>query len=38
VAENLLRPGSGTLALYGGVGAGTNEGMVTGRAGVSFGW
>jgi hypothetical protein len=38
LAENLLRPGGGTLALYGGVGVGTAEGMVTGRAGLSFGW
>jgi hypothetical protein len=38
LADNLLRPGSGTLALFGGVGAGTSEGEVAGRAGVSFGW
>jgi hypothetical protein len=38
LTDNLLRPGSGTLALYGGVGVGTNEGVVTGRAGLSFGW
>jgi hypothetical protein len=38
LADNLLRPGGGTLALYGGVGLGTNEGMVAGRAGLSFGW
>ena len=38
LADNLLRPGGGTLALYGGVGVGAEEGMVTSRAGVSFGW
>ena len=38
LARNLLRPGSGTLALFGGVGFGTNEGQVAGRAGMSFGW
>jgi hypothetical protein len=38
LTDNLLRPGSGTLALYGGVGVGTNEGVVTGRAGLSLGW
>jgi hypothetical protein len=38
LGRNLLRPGSGTLALFGGVGVGANEGMVAGRAGVSFGW
>ena len=38
LARNLLRPGSGTLALFGGVGAGMSEGTVAGRAGVSFGW
>lgn len=36
--RNLLRPGSGTLALFGGVGVGTSEGQVAGRAGMSFGW
>jgi hypothetical protein len=38
LADNLFRPGSGTLALYGGVGVGTSEGMIAGRAGLSFGW
>jgi autotransporter adhesin len=38
VSDNLFRPGIGTLALYGGVGVGTDEGVVTSRAGVSFGW
>ena len=38
LADNLLRPGSGTLALYGGIGVGTGEGQVAGRAGLSFGW
>jgi hypothetical protein len=38
LGRNLLRPGSGTLALFGGVGVGASEGMVAGRAGVSFGW
>jgi hypothetical protein len=38
LADNLLRPGSGTLALYGGIGIGTGEGQVAGRAGLSFGW
>jgi hypothetical protein len=38
VANNLLRPGFGTLVLDGGVGVGTDEGEVVGRTGVSFGW
>jgi hypothetical protein len=38
LADNLFRPGSGTLALYGGVGVGAEEVEVAGRAGVSFGW
>jgi hypothetical protein len=38
VANNLLRPGAGTLVLDGGVGVGTEEGEVVGRAGASFGW
>jgi hypothetical protein len=38
LADNLLRPGSGTLALYGGIGVGTSEGEAAGRAGMSFGW
>jgi hypothetical protein len=38
LARDLLRPGGGTLALFGGVGVGANEGQVAGRAGLSFGW
>jgi trimeric autotransporter adhesin len=38
IKDNLLRPGSGTLAIYGGVGVGTSEGEAAGRGGVSFGW
>jgi hypothetical protein len=38
LADNLLRPGSGTLAVYGGIGVGTSEGEAAGRAGMSFGW
>jgi len=38
LARDLLRPGSGTLALFGGIGVGTSEGQAGGRAGVSFGW
>jgi hypothetical protein len=38
LAKNLLRPGIGTLVVDGGVGVGTDEGEVAGRAGVSFGW
>jgi len=38
LARDLLRPGSGTLALFGGIGVGADEGQATGRAGVSFGW
>ena len=38
VAQNLLRPGSGALVLFGGVGVGAEEGEMAGRAGVSFGW
>ena len=38
LAQNLLRPGSGSLVLDGGVGFGTQEGEVTGRAGLSLGW
>jgi autotransporter adhesin len=38
LTDNMFRPGIGTLALYGGVGVGTDEGVVTSRAGVSFGW
>ena len=38
VANNLLRPGFGTVVLDGGVGFGTDEGEVVGRGGVSIGW
>jgi autotransporter adhesin len=38
VADNLLRSGHGTLSLDGGVGWGTDEGEVVGRAGATFGW
>jgi hypothetical protein len=38
LARDLLRPGSGTLALFGGLGVGTKEGQAGGRAGISFGW
>jgi trimeric autotransporter adhesin len=38
LAENLVRPGLGTVVLDGGVGVGTGQGEVTGRAGLSFGW
>jgi hypothetical protein len=38
VAKNLLNQGRGTLTLDGGVGFGTNEGELAGRAGMSFGW
>jgi hypothetical protein len=38
VASNLLSQGRGTLTLDGGVGFGTSEGEVAGRAGASFGW
>jgi hypothetical protein len=38
LADNVLRHGSGILALYGGVGVGTDEGEVAGRAGLSLGW
>ena len=38
VASNLLRRGSGTLVADAGVGVGTDQGEVTGRAGASFGW
>ena len=38
VANNLLRQGSGTVTLDGGVGIGTDEGEVAGRAGATFGW
>ena len=34
VANNLLRPGFGTVVLDGGVGIGTDEGEVVGRAGL----
>jgi autotransporter adhesin len=38
IADNLLRSGHGTLSLDGGVGWGTGEGEVVGRAGATFGW
>jgi hypothetical protein len=38
LAQNLLRPGYGSLVLDGGVGFGTQEGEVAGRAGLSVGW
>jgi hypothetical protein len=38
VASNLLSNGRGTLTLDGGVGFGTSEGEVAGRAGASLGW
>ena len=38
IAKDVLRPGFGTLVVDGGVGVGTNEGEVAGRAGMSFGW
>jgi hypothetical protein len=38
VASNLLGQGRGTLTLDGGVGFGTSEGEVAGRAGASIGW
>ena len=34
----MFRPGIGTVVLYGGVGVGTDDRVVTSRAGVSFGW
>ena len=38
IAEGLIRPGRGTVVLDGGVGVGTGEGKVAGRAGLSLGW
>jgi hypothetical protein len=38
VAWNLLNQGRGTLTLDGGLGFGTSEGQLVGRAGASFGW
>jgi hypothetical protein len=38
VAGNLLSQGRGTLTLDGGVGFGTSEGEVAGRAGATIGW
>jgi len=38
LASNVLSQGRGTLTLDGGVGFGTDEGEVAGRAGMSFGW
>jgi hypothetical protein len=38
LASNLLQDGYGTLVVDGGVGVGTDQGEVTGRAGMTFGW
>jgi hypothetical protein len=38
VASNIMSQGRGTLTLDGGVGFGTSEGEVAGRAGMSLGW
>jgi trimeric autotransporter adhesin len=38
VASNLLSQGRGTLTLDGGLGFGTDEGEVAGRAGATIGW
>lgn len=38
LARDLLHSGSGTLIADAGIGVGTNEGEVAGRAGVTFGW
>jgi hypothetical protein len=38
LGSNLLHQGSGTLVVDGGVGFGTDEGEVAGRAGMTFGW
>ena len=38
LAKNLLSNGRGTLIADAGVGVGTSEGEVAGRAGLSFGW
>lgn len=38
IAKDVPRSGFGTLVVDGGVGVGTNEGEVAGRAGMSFGW
>ena len=38
LASNLVRPGYGTLVVDGGVGVGTDQGEVAGRAGMTFGW
>jgi trimeric autotransporter adhesin len=38
LATNLIRPGYGSLVVDGGVGIGTNQGEVSGRAGLNFGW
>jgi hypothetical protein len=38
LAENVLAPGKGSVVLDGGVGVGTAQGGVAGRAGLSFGW
>jgi hypothetical protein len=38
LAQNLIRPGLGSLVLNGGVGFGTDEGVVASRVGLGFGW
>jgi hypothetical protein len=38
IAKDLLRPGSGSLVIDGGIGVGTEEGELAGRAGFTFGW
>jgi hypothetical protein len=38
LAGNLLRPGFGSLVIDGGLGVGTDQGELAGRAGLTFGW
>ncbi|MEZ5875163.1 MAG: hypothetical protein R3D30_10160 [Hyphomicrobiales bacterium] len=38
LAKNLVSPGYGTLVADAGIGFGTDEGEVAGRAGLTFGW
>ncbi len=38
LAKNLVRPGYGTLVADAGLGVGTNQGEIAGRAGLTFGW
>jgi hypothetical protein len=38
LSSNLIRPGFGSLVLDGGLGVGTDEGEIAGRAGLTFGW